>query len=157
MKKSRASATPFNEPNAPMKTQQMIAVAILILASFGAVASIVILPGLLGKPKSVPPVVIGSAVVAQTNALLEIARALPSDVRLTVLQTHGFPSVSALEGNLQVQRAELASAEQARSAEIQRTEHATLVLLALAVFAFVATACGAVMLFDAFRQPSGTR
>jgi hypothetical protein len=139
-----------------MKTQQMIAVAILVLASFGAVASIVILPGQLGKQKSVPPVVIGSAGVAQTNALLEITRTLPAEMRSSVLQTHGFASVSALEQNLQAQRAELTRAEQTRSAEIQRTENATLVLLALAVFAFFATACGAVMLFDASRPSART-
>ena len=134
-----------------MKTQQILAVAILVLASFASIASIVILPGQMGKQQSVPPVIIGSAVVAQTNALLEIAGSLPTDVRSTVLQTYGFASVSALEQNLQAQRAELADAEQTRSVEIQRTQRTTLVLLALATFTFFGSACGAVMLVSRIR------
>jgi hypothetical protein len=135
-----------------MKPQQVLAVAVLVLATFGAIASSALLLGQLGKQRSVPQVIVGSATVAQTNALLEIARPLPSDVRISVLATHGFASLDALEQTLAAQRTELAAAEQARSGDIQRTERGALALLALSVFACFATAGGAISLFDAYRR-----
>jgi hypothetical protein len=149
---ARGRVTNSNELDAPMKPQQILAVAVLVLATFGAIASTALLPGQLGKQRSVPQVIVGSATVAQTNALFEIARTLPFDVQTSVLATHGFASLDTLEQTLAAQRTELAAAEQARSGDIQRTERGALALLALSVFACFATACGAISLFDAYRR-----
>jgi hypothetical protein len=135
-----------------IKPQQALAVLLLIVAAFGAITSTFILSDQARRQRSVAPVIVASTVVAQTNAMLEVARGLPTAVQSALLASHGFVTLRALERAMTEQRIELARAEQARSIDLQKMDWETVALLAFAVFACFATAGGAISLFDAYRH-----
>lgn len=136
-----------------MYTRKAIAVAALGLAVVASVVSFGMLTYQLRYERSAAAVLIDTASVSQLNGFQTGIARLPSVTQMDVLRHNGFNSLDALNRTIAVDRADLSFAEEARSDDIGRREHAIAMLLLVAALTCAATLLGIALLFDVTAKP----
>lgn len=125
--------------------------SILVLSVAASVGSIG-LAGLQLRPQQgAADVVTNTAIVSELNGVSDAIRDMPTAAQSGVLERHGVRSETALADSLNLRRAQLERADQARRDELVHSDRLSALQLVLALFNAFAASLGAISLSEAYR------